>query len=85
MKHGQTELLYLEDSYLKEFEAYVLSVKGRGVLLNATIFHPVGVGLVSDAGILQHSKGTSTVKEVSMEEEGVLHLLNGEPRGRRSC
>lgn len=78
MKHGLTELLYLDDSYIKEFSAEVLEIKENGVILSATAFHPTGGGLVSDTGLLYHSKGTSSVVEVRFEEDGIFHIINGE-------
>ncbi|MEM2770736.1 MAG: alanyl-tRNA editing protein, partial [Nitrososphaerota archaeon] len=78
MKHGKTELLYLDDSYLREFEAEVLEVQGDGVVLSATAFHPTGGGLVSDTGTMEHSRGVSKVVEAKFVEGGVLHVLEGE-------
>lgn len=40
-----TQALYLEDSYLKECDATVLSVKdGRYIVLDQTVFYPKGGG-----------------------------------------
>ncbi len=52
----QTKALYLEDSYLKEWEAQVLEVSGEGekanksVVLNETAFYPNGGGQPYDTG-----------------------------------
>ena len=46
-----TKALYLEDSYLKEAEANVVSVKdGKFVILDKTIFYPNGGGQPYDTG-----------------------------------
>jgi Ser-tRNA(Ala) deacylase AlaX len=46
-----TRALYLEDSYLKECEAVVASVKdGKYVILNQTLFYPKGGGQPCDTG-----------------------------------
>jgi len=46
-----TQALYLEDSYLKECDATVVSVKdGKYVVLNQTIFYPKGGGQPWDTG-----------------------------------
>lgn len=78
MRHGRTELLYLDDSYLREFEAEVIDVRENGVILGATAFHPTGGGLVSDTGHIAHSRGVSRVLEARFVEEGVLHVVEGD-------
>ncbi len=78
MRHGRTELLYLEDSYLREFEAEVIGVREGGVILSATAFHPTGGGLVSDTGFIAHSRGVSRVVEAKFVDEGVLHVMEGD-------
>jgi len=48
-----SKLLYLEDSYLKECDATVTSVKdGKYVVLDQTIFYPQGGGQPADTGRL---------------------------------
>jgi Ser-tRNA(Ala) deacylase AlaX len=78
LRHGRTELLYLDDSYLREFEAEVVDVRENGVILGATAFHPTGGGLVSDTGSIVHSKGVSKVVEARFVEDGVLHVVEGD-------
>jgi misacylated tRNA(Ala) deacylase len=52
----ETKALYLEDSYLKEWEAEVIEVSGDGekqgkfIILNQTAFYPNGGGQPYDAG-----------------------------------
>ncbi len=77
MRHGKTELLYLDDSYLREFDAEVTDVRENGVILNATAFHPTGGGLVSDTGVIDHSRGSSRVIEARFVDDGVLHVVEG--------
>jgi len=49
-----TELLYLNDSYLKEAEAKVISVTdGKFVVLDKCVFYPQGGGQPSDTGFLE--------------------------------
>lgn len=70
-----TELLYMDDCYLREFEAEVLSVNGNRVLLNRTAFYPTGGGLPSDTGKLIKGENEFEVIEVSKEGDLVWHSL----------
>ena len=74
MRQGKTELLYMDDSYLREFEATVLAADHRGVLLDRTCFHPRGGGLEADIGFLVFNEGKASGKEVFFSEEGVIHV-----------
>ena len=48
------ELLYLADSYLKEFEATIVEVKdGKFIILDKTAFYPVSGGQAHDEGIIK--------------------------------
>lgn len=47
-----TELLYQEDSYLKEAEATIKNVDGKFVILDKSIFIPAAGGLPPDNGVI---------------------------------
>src|ERR671915_467331 len=47
-----TEELFLKDSYMKEFEARVVKLEGREVILDRTAFYPGGGGQPPDKGSL---------------------------------
>ncbi|MBW2966977.1 alanyl-tRNA editing protein [Candidatus Woesearchaeota archaeon] len=47
-----TELLYLEDSYSKEFEATAVKVEGKEVWFDKTLFYPTSGGQPGDTGSL---------------------------------
>ncbi|MEM4303472.1 MAG: alanyl-tRNA editing protein [Candidatus Caldarchaeum sp.] len=78
VKHGQTELLYLDDSYVREFKATVLRAAENGIVLDRTAFHPRGGGLVSDVGVVRHEAGEAKVVEVVFGDEGVIHRVEGD-------
>ncbi|MHA1616739.1 MAG: alanyl-tRNA editing protein AlaXM [Candidatus Njordarchaeales archaeon] len=70
-----TELLYMDDSYLKEFEATVLEVSDKGVVLDKTAFYPEGGGLPSDTGFLILDGEKFRVIHVRKEGDRVYHIL----------
>ncbi len=72
-----TELLYMDDSYLKEFEAEVVEAIEDRVILNRTAFYPVGGGLPSDTGVLLKGGGEYRVEEVRKEGGKVWHGVPG--------
>jgi len=75
-----TELLYLSDSYLREFEAAVTAVTEHGVVLDRTAFYPQGGGQPSDMGILRDQKDEEyVVLKVQRIKGQVVHRLEGEP------
>ncbi len=47
-----TELLYLKDSYLQDFQAIVKSAEGKVIVLDRTAFYPEGGGQPDDRGRL---------------------------------
>lgn len=47
-----TEKLFLENSYLKEFEATVVSIQDKYILLDKTCFYPKSGGQANDTGTL---------------------------------
>ena len=77
-----TKLLYLDDSYIKEFEATVLESSEKGVVLDQTAFYPEGGGLPSDIGALIFEGKEYKVTHVFKEGDKVIHVINGKlPEG----
>lgn len=74
-----TELLYLADSYLQEFDARVLETTDDAVVLDRTAFYPRGGGQPSDEGTLMVGGQTYRVREVTKEGGRVLHKIDGAP------
>lgn len=78
-----TELLYLNDSYVREFTATVLAVTpDQGVILDRTAFYPGGGGQPHDTGELVSTDGRSW-RVVSLRRgttaDEIVHLLDREP------
>ena len=71
-----TELLYLRDAYLREFDATVTALEGERVALDRTAFYPTGGGQPHDTGWL----GTASVTAVGKVGDQVWHqLAAGDP------
>lgn len=72
-----TQLLYLHDSYLREFEATVSRVQDRAVVLDRTAFYPGGGGQPADRGRLRWSGGECLVTEMRKAGDEVWHVVDG--------
>lgn len=76
-----TELLFLTDPNLREFEARVVSAKKEHdyvlVELDRSAFHPQGAGQGSDTGEIVTPSGTGHVVDVLESEGKILHKVTG--------
>lgn len=72
-----TELLYLDDSYLREFGATVTGhdAERNGVFLDRTAFYPGGGGQQPDQGALRTG---DTIYPVATVRRGNVHILAGD-------
>ena len=72
-----TDLLYLGDSYLREFTAMVVGhdLEQNGVVLNRSAFYPGGGGQQPDQGALWIGEREYRVTKV---RRGSLHIIDGE-------
>ena len=72
-----TELLYLKDSYRQTCESTVISVEKHGnlweIILNQTVFYPVGGGQPSDKGTITTKNAKANVKHVRLKNDTVIH------------
>jgi misacylated tRNA(Ala) deacylase len=75
----KTDLLYLSDSYLREFDAAVVELDGAAVALDRTAFYPRGGGQMSDRGVLRAAQRTYPVMDVQKKGEAVFHSVEGQP------
>ena len=78
-----TKLLYLYDSYLKEFEAKVERASLDHVVLDQSAFHPITGGVGCDLGWLAKSDVKFRVARVEIDRatKEVSHVLEAEPTG----
>jgi misacylated tRNA(Ala) deacylase len=54
---GMTQELFRQDSYLRETPATVLTAGEQGVVLDRTVFYPLGGGQAGDSGVLELAGG----------------------------
>ncbi len=72
-----TEALYLQDSYLKECDASVVSVKdGKYVILDQTVFYPRGGGQPWDTGKIMKMDQTFNVIYVGKFSGEISHEVD---------
>jgi misacylated tRNA(Ala) deacylase len=71
-----TEELFLGDSYLREFEAVVVELSGREVILDRTAFYPGGGGQPPDRGTLGIGSVNANVVDARREGRQVIHVLD---------
>src|SRR3954453_3616796 len=69
-----TDLLYLRDAYLREFDARVVEVRDDAVALDRTAFYPTGGGQPHDTGALDGL----AVSNVRKEGDLVWHTVDGD-------
>jgi misacylated tRNA(Ala) deacylase len=70
-----TELLFLRDAYLREFDAVVTGVDGDRVALDRTAFYATGGGQPHDTGTLASAR----LVDVRKEGDEVWHQVEGSP------
>lgn len=73
-----TELLFLQDSYLKEFDARVIEIAGDGVVLDRTAFYTGGGGQPHDTGTLIAGGQEYPVTRVGRSEGKIIHRIQGD-------
>lgn len=74
-----SNLLYLEDAYLKEFDAVITEVdeQNKAVVLDQTAFYPTGGGQLCDTGTLVCGGAELKVTGVKKQSGKVLHFVEG--------
>jgi len=68
-----TKLLYMDDSYLREFDATVARVTDNGIVLDRTAFCPKGGGLPGDIGTVTKGSESYIVDDATKEGDEVVH------------
>ncbi len=71
-----TEELFQHDSYLRTFDARVLRLHGREVILDRTAFYPGGGGQPADRGALGIGPINARVVDVRRAGGNIVHVLD---------
>lgn len=79
----KTHAIYLEDSYAKEMEAKMLEVYPEGnkrwrMILDQTVFYPMGGGQPTDQGTLTSDGWSGKVYMVMMKDGEIGHFVEAE-------
>ena len=76
-----SEALYLNDAYLREFDAVVKSVSGEGkfVVLDRTAFYPRSGGQENDTGVLRRGDDVFNVVYVGKFNGEISHQVESPP------
>jgi misacylated tRNA(Ala) deacylase len=72
-----TQLQFRDDAYLRSSRAQVLALTDRGIVLDRTIFYPLGGGQPGDTGVLVRSNGGRiTIADTRKGEtaDSVVHI-----------
>ncbi|MCC7570277.1 alanyl-tRNA editing protein [Candidatus Micrarchaeota archaeon] len=71
-----TDLLYMDECYLKECEAIVEEVVDDKIVLNKTVFYPQGGGVPSDTGKIICEGQEYKVSKVKKEDGKIVHYID---------
>ena len=72
-----TELLFLVDSYTREFQAHVTELVDDAVVLDRTAFYAGGGGQPGDTGVLMAGEARFQVTRVGRKDGKIIHQILG--------
>ncbi len=70
------ELLYLHDSYMREFDATVTAVDGQAIAVDRSAFFPGGGGQPADTGDVLWTGGRARAVEIRRQGDEIWHVLD---------
>ena len=73
-----TEQLFRDDSYLRECEATVTESGDDSIVLDRTVFYPMGGGQPGDTGTMEWQGGSATIVDTRYGEDGAIRHLTEE-------
>ena len=72
-----TELLYYQDANLRQCDAQIVELNDEGIVLDRTVFYPVGGGQPGDTGVLRLGNGAEIAIETTRrrkDDGALLHV-----------
>jgi len=70
-----TELLFRDDSYLQECQATVVAAGPEGIVLDRTVFYPMGGGQPGDTGAISWDGGRVEISDTRYGDSGAVRHL----------
>ena len=71
--------LFSEDAYLRQCDATVVAVDAEAIVLDRTVFYPLGGGQPGDSGRISWDGGSAVVSDTRYGEGGAIrHLLESD-------
>jgi Ser-tRNA(Ala) deacylase AlaX len=70
------ERIFLNNSYLKVFQATIKEVNERGIVLDSTAFFPEGGGQLGDRGEISTNQMTAKVTNTKSWQGKIIHVLD---------
>ena len=67
---------YLDDAYIKEFQAKISFISDNKIVLDETYFYPHSGGQPNDTGTLSTSSCIAKVLDVKKENGKIIHLVD---------
>ena len=64
--------LFREDSYLRECDAQVVAAGGTHVVLDKTVFYPLGGGQPGDTGTMRWDAGSAAIVDTRYGDDGAI-------------
>ena len=71
-----TKLICHENSYIKEFDGKVTSIRETGIILDKTAFYPGGGGQPADKGSIIFENSEYTINGIVKEGKNYIHKIN---------